>query len=140
MLELLQDRHAKDVPIVVIELFPADEDQPLPMNMLQLKNRMMELTYQNRFWDDYGGLDNLRAYAAMIADLGHALPPDSPIRQNPQFDELMKRRYYRNLHVIPSSHVPMTGGMDFSEKSIMERCERGYDAADKTIRAGLITA
>ena len=140
MLELLDGRRAKDVPIVVIELFPADEEQPLPMNMLQLKNWMMELTYQNRFWDDYGGLDSLRAYAAMIADLGRALPPDSPIRRNPQFNQLMKRRYYRNLHVIPSSHAPMTGAMDFSEKSIMERYKRGYDAADKTIRAGLVTA
>jgi hypothetical protein len=87
-----------------------------------------------------GGLDSLRAYAAMIADLGHALPPGSPIRRNPQFNQLMKRRYYRNLHVIPSSHAPMTGAMDFSEKSIMERYKRGYDAADKTIRAGLVTA
>jgi NTE family protein len=138
MLDLLDDRKAQDVPIVVIELFPADEEQPLPLNMLQLKNRMMELTYQNRFWDDYGGLASLREYAAMIAELGTALPANSPIRRHAQFDALMKRRFYRNLHVIPSSHVPMTGGMDFSEKSILARYRRGYAAADQTIHNGLV--
>jgi NTE family protein len=138
MLELLHGRGAEHVPVIVIELFPADSDQPLPMNMWQLKNRMMELTYQNRFWDDYGGLKDLREYAAMIAELGHTLPKDSPIRESPKFEFLMKRRYFRNLHVIPSSHVPMTGAMDFSERSIMERRRRGYNAADKMIRAGLI--
>ena len=44
MLELLDDRQAENVPVIVIELFPAEEEQPLPMDMLQLKNRMMELT------------------------------------------------------------------------------------------------
>ena len=69
----------------------------------------------------------------MIADLGNELPQGSHIRENAQFDALMKRRYYRNLHVIQSSHVPMTGAMDFSKKSIMARHKRGYDAADKII-------
>ncbi|MBV8521827.1 MAG: patatin-like phospholipase family protein [Acetobacteraceae bacterium] len=145
MLELLEARRAEDVPVVVIELFPGDEEQPLPTNMLELKNRMMELTYQNRFWDDYGGLESLRSYAAMISDLAHALPPDSPVRKNPQFNDgqfknLLKRRFYRNLHVIKSPHVPLTGGMDFSEKSIMERYGRGRAAADSALQNGLAAA
>jgi NTE family protein len=133
MLELLERQQRRNVPVIVIELFPAEEEQPLPMDMLQLKNRMMELTYQNRFWDDYGGLESLRDYAAMITDLGDELPSGSRIRKNVQFDALMKRRFFRNLHVIQSSHVPMTGAMDFSERSIMARHKRGYDAADRII-------
>jgi NTE family protein len=133
MLDLLEARGEEGVPVVVIELFPSDEPQELPTNMYELKNRMMELTYQNRFWDDYGGLEELRQYAAMIDRLRLQLADDA-IMQDRQFKKLIKRRHFENLHVIPSSHVPMTGAMDFSKKSIDQRYDRGYRAADRMIR------
>lgn len=128
LLERLEELGYQDVPVVVIELFPGDEAQDLPTNMYQLKNRMMELTYQNRFWDDYGGLDELRQYAAMIDRLRLQLADDAVARDK-QFKQLIKRRHFKNLHVIPSSHVPMTGAMDFTKKSIDKRFHRGYAAA-----------
>jgi NTE family protein len=136
LFELLTDAEADDLPIVLINLFPDNTIEPIPTNMLQLKNRMMELTYENRFWDDYGSPEGLREYATMIGELDKALPPDSPIRNNRHFPELLRRRCLKNLHVINSEHVPMTGGMDFSAKSVWARYERGREAVDKHIKAG----
>ncbi len=74
MLDCSSDARDEDVPVVVIELFPAGSPQPLPTDCYQLKNRMVELTYQNRFWDDYGGLEQFRQYATMIDRLEHGWP------------------------------------------------------------------
>lgn len=136
MFDLLTDAEADDLPIVLINLFPDDTIEPIPTNMIELKNRLMELTYENRFWDDYGSPEGLREYARMIGELNKELPKDSPIRSDRHFPELLKRRCLKNLHVINSEHVPMTGGMDFSARSVWARYERGRAAVDKHIKSG----
>ncbi|MGD0104546.1 MAG: patatin-like phospholipase family protein [Rhodopila sp.] len=136
MFEMLSDAEADDLPIVLINLFPDATIEPIPTNMMQLKNRLMELTYENRFWADYGSPEGLREYSKMIAELDNEVPADSAIRRDRHFPELLKRRCLKNLHVINSEHVPMTGGMDFSEKSMWARYERGHTAADTYLKGG----
>ncbi|MBV8617137.1 MAG: patatin-like phospholipase family protein [Acetobacteraceae bacterium] len=133
MLDLLDEDQADHVPIVQINLFPDGEEVRLPRNMLEVSARKMELTFQNRFWDDYAtkaydGKVGLRKYAAMIRKLSAEVPLDSPLRKDEQFQTLLKRRCLGNLHVVTSEHQPMTGGLDFSERGVRARCEKGYEA------------
>lgn len=136
MFDLLTEREADEVPIVLINLFPDGTSVPPPRNMAELWTRKMELTYENRFWDDYGGKEGLHAWAAMIAEVDRALPPDAPIRRDPQYRLLRMRRCLGNLHVIESDHVPMTGGMDFSADTVRKRFRLGREAAERYLGSG----
>jgi len=136
MFDLLSEQEADEVPIVLITLFPDGAPVPLPTNMVELWRRKMELTYENRFWDDYGGEDGLRAYAAMIGKLREAVPADAPIRADAQFGKLLMRRCLKNLRVIKSEHAAMTGSMDFSERTIRARFDLGYKAVGQHLVNG----
>jgi NTE family protein len=50
MMDLLSFKELEGLPIVLIDLFPADgAPEPVPGNMLQLMNRMVELSFENWF-------------------------------------------------------------------------------------------
>jgi len=133
MLDLLDDEQADQVPIVQINLFPDCQPVPLPRDMKEVFARKMELTFENRFWDDYAtteydGQTGLRKYAEMIRKLNAVIASDSPLREDEQFQTLLKRRCLGNLHIITSDHQPMTGGLDFSASGIHARRAKGYEA------------
>jgi len=129
MIDMLTPDEADWLPIVTIDLFPTHD--AVPTNLTEIKNRMMEISFENRFWDDFGGPDGLIEHAQMIDDLDKELPATSKLRTRQAFRKLLEFRCLKNLKVIPSPHVPMTGGMDFSEAGIEERYERGFAAASK---------
>jgi NTE family protein len=136
LLELLTEAEIATLPIIVIDLFPrAGQKEPIPTNLLEVKNRTMELSFENRFWESYGA-GGYRSYAAMLAALDEAVPPTSKLRADPEFRALMLRRALRNLHVIPNSHAPMTGGMDFSHTGVARRFQRGWEGADAYLKKG----
>lgn len=134
MFDRLEDDEIDTVPIVIINLFPDKEIGPVPANMLQLKNRLMELTYENKFWDEFGGVDELKNYAAMIGALDHAVK-DPRVKDNEHFRKLLRRRCLKNLHVITSDHVPMVGSLDFSERSVCARYKLGRAAVEDHLKA-----
>jgi NTE family protein len=133
MIDLLTPEEVHTLPIIVIDLFPTHD--AVPSNLTEIKNRMMEISFENRFWDDYGGPDGLIAHARMLDDLEKELPQNSRLRGDDQFRKLMAFRCLKNLKVIPSPHVPMTGGMDFSERGIHMRFDCGYAAATKFLES-----
>jgi NTE family protein len=142
MIDLLDDEEADSLPIIQINLFPDGEPRPLPTNIFEVQARKMELTFENRFWDDYAGKDGdgvkgLREYADMIAELRTAVDQNVNLRQDKrfeklhqdeQFQRLLKRRCLRNLHVVPSGHNGMDGGIDFSADGICKRYRQGYES------------
>lgn len=134
LIHLLTDEEAETLPIFVIDLFP-DGTETLPENMLQVRGRMLELTYENRFWDDYGGPRGATEYAHMLELLNRDLPADSAARQKPAFTGLLQHRCLKNLKVIPTERVAMTGGMDFSAAGIQRRFQHGYTAVDRFLAA-----
>jgi NTE family protein len=136
LLELLTEEEVESLPIVVIDLFPAGQEEPIPTTLLEVKNRSMELAFENRFWENYGKHGDFRAYAAMLAALDAAVPSASSLRNDPEFQTLLRRRALGNLHIISSTHAPMTGGMDFSQAGVTHRYERGREGADKYLKAG----
>lgn len=131
LIDLLTEEEIKTLPIVVIDLFPGSgEREPIPTNLFEVKHRMMELSFENRFWEDYGDLGSYRDYAAMLEALNQAVPQDSPMRANPEFVALLRRRCLKNLHVIPSMHLAMKDGLDFSAAGIRRRERLGWEAVD----------
>jgi NTE family protein len=127
MIDMLTPDEANWLPIIVIDLFPTSD--AVPTNLIETKNRMMEISFENKFWDDFGGPDGLIAYAELLQNLDQELSPNSPLRNNQYFRHLMAYRCLKNLKVLRSRHVPMTGGMDFSQAGIQSRYESGYQAA-----------
>ncbi len=139
LLELLSDEEVESLPIIVIDLFPSGKAEPIPTTLLEVRGRSMELSFENRFWENYGRHGDFRAYAAMLETLNGAIPATSAIRNDPEFLALLRRRALRNLHIIASEHAPMTGGMDFSAAGIMHRYERGREGAERYLRSGHLT-
>lgn len=138
LIEMLTPEEAESLPLVLIDLFPTTD--AVPRNLTEVKNRMMEISFENRFWDDFGGPDGLVGFARMLADLDAELPAGSALRQHEQFRRLMCYRALRNLHVINSPHVPMTGGMDFSAYGVQRRFEAGHQAAGELLAKGPLGA
>jgi NTE family protein len=130
LIEMLLPQEQGTMPIFILDLFP--ESDAIPSNLLEVRERMMEIGFENRFWDDFGGPDGLREYARMLGELDGQLPADAPVRATPAYQRMLRYRALGNLHVVPASYVPMTGGMDFSEYGVRERRERGYASMDAT--------
>lgn len=134
LIHLLTDEETQTLPIFIIDLFPPGTEA-LPTNMMELKSRLLELTYENRFWDDYGGPRGATEYAHMLDLLDRELPADSSVRRKHSFRRLLQRRCMKNLKIIPTEHAPMTGGMDFSAGGVRRRFQHGYAAVDRFLRA-----
>jgi NTE family protein len=129
LMDLLSPSEIDSLPIYIIDLFPTHD--AVPTNLTEIKNRMMELSFENKFWDQFGGPDGLIEHSNMLCALEQELPANSALRKNPMFKKMMEYRCLKNLKVIPSAHVPMTGGMDFSEYGVKMRFEKGYEATQK---------
>ena len=130
LLDLLDEAEVESLPIFVIDLFPTRD--PIPHNPKEVLERMIEISYENRFWAKYAGADgSLAAFTAMLEEIGRELPPDSPVRARAPFRQLQRLRALRNLKVIQAAHAPMSGGMDFSVYGVEKRFASGYAAVDK---------
>jgi len=130
LLDLLDDEEIDSLPIFVLNLFPTQGG--IPKNLMEVKGRMMEITYENRFWARYeepgAGLSH---FTDMLEGLEHDLPEESPIRSSPAYRRLLRLRALKNMQVITAEHTGMAGGADFSAYGVERRFEIGYKATDK---------
>jgi NTE family protein len=133
LLDLLDEDEIENLPIFVIELFPTRD--PIPNNPKEVLERMMEISYENRFWAVYEGAEGLSAFTSMLAAVARDLPTDSAVRSMEPFHRLQRLRALKNLRVIPAAHVPMTGAMDFSPHGVKTRFDSGYAAVDKFLNS-----
>ncbi|MBI3898358.1 MAG: patatin-like phospholipase family protein [Gammaproteobacteria bacterium] len=129
LLDLLSADDVESLPIFVVNLFASK--RPVPKNLLEVNERITELSYQNRFWAQYGGTSRLKGFIEMLAQLDAELPGDSPVRKNRAFYWLQRLRAIKNIQVIQAEPGGMTGGMDFSPYGVRKRYEAGRDAVDK---------
>lgn len=135
LLDLLEEDEIKSMPIFVIDLFPTHGG--IPSTLPEVRGRMMELAYENRFWAQdqdplagEGSQARLAPFAAMLEALEEHLPKNSPIRETEQFQRFSRLRALKNLHVISAGHFGMTGGADFSAYGITQQFKIGYNAVD----------
>jgi NTE family protein len=128
LLDLLSADDVESLPVFVVNLFSSK--QSVPENLLQVNERMTELSYQNRFWAQYGGTSHLNGFIEMLEQLDKELPKDSPVRKNRAFYWLRRLRAIKNIQVIQAEPGGKTGGMDFSPYGVKTRYEAGRDAVD----------
>jgi NTE family protein len=132
LLDLLAEDEIADLPIFVVDLFPSQA--AAPQTLAEVLARMLEIAYENRFGAEFADpAGDLAGFTGMLAELGAALPADSPIRASEAFQRLLRLAALKNLRTIAAPHTPMTGGMDFSSWGVSHRFEAGRAAVDRLL-------
>lgn len=127
MFDLLTEDETENLPIILIDLVPSAE--LLPTNLDEVRNRMTELSFENRFWDQFGGHAGLLDHARVLEDINKLVPANHPLRKEPEYHRLMEYRACKNIKLITPIHQTMSEGHDFSKGGIQHRYQSGVAAA-----------
>src|SRR5918995_6614024 len=119
--------------LVVIELFP--REIPLPDNLPDVMNRMVQLQFTNRLKLDEWLFETMNEFVELVERIDKSVDPDDPIRQEEGYKELRKHKKIDAASIIRANlHHELTNAGDFSKASIEERIEVGYrDAMEQKI-------
>jgi NTE family protein len=119
--------------LVVIELFP--RDVPIPDNMADVVNRMVQLQFTNRLKLDEKLFEKINTFVELVERIDESVDPDDPIRQEEGYKELRKHKKIDAASIIRANLRPeLTNAGDFSKASIEERIEAGYgDAMEQKV-------
>jgi len=129
LLDLLTESEIEDLPIFVVDLFPTRA--PVPTNLREVEERMLGISYENRFWAQQAGtIGDAVEFAQMLEALQRDLPANSSVRNRAPFQRLERLRALKNLRVIEAPPSSITGFMDFSAAGVEARRRAGYAAAD----------
>lgn len=114
--------------LIVVELFPMHA--PIPRNMPDVLERMVQLQYTSRLKLDKKFFDRIDRVVDLIARIDAELPPDTDIRRDPIYQEVRGYRKINHFQVLTSS-LPdeLSKASDFSRASIEARIQAGYDDA-----------
>lgn len=135
LLAMLDERQLDSLPIFMLDLFPAKD--ATPKNILQIQNRMKEITYENRIEAEYGGAAGLAAHGRMVRMLADAVRSNPDQARNPTVKAFLRQRAYANVNVIQAPHAPFSGDHDFSHSGVTQRYARGREAADAWLKASV---
>jgi len=127
LFDLLTEDETENLPIILIDLVPNAE--LFPRNLDQVRNRMTELSFENRFWDEYGGHKGLIDHARVLTEINKLVPADHPLRRESEYRRMMEYCACKNLKVITPIHQTMSEGHDFSAAGIAHRYQSGLAAA-----------
>jgi NTE family protein len=127
LFDLLTDDETENLPIILIDLIPNAD--LFPNNLEEVRNRMSELSFENRFWDEYGGHRGLIDHARVLTEINKIVPADHPLRRESEFHRMMEYCACKNLKVITPIHQTMSEGHDFSAAGISHRYQSGVSAA-----------
>jgi len=123
----LTEDETENLPIIMIDLIPNADH--IPKNLNDVRNRMAELSFENRFWDEYGGHKGLADHARVLNEINELIPADHSVRREREFQRMMKYCACKNLNVITPIHQAMSEGHDFSPGGISHRYQSGVNAA-----------
>jgi hypothetical protein len=98
-------------------------------NLNDVRNRMTELSFENRFWDECGGHRGLIDHARVLNEIDKLVPANHPLRRERESQRMMEYCVCKNLHVITPIHQTMSEGHDFSPAGIAHRYQSGVAAA-----------
>ena len=132
-LNLLEDLGKEKRELVVVELFP--RQSPIPDDMADVVNRMLQLQYTNRLKLDGKFFAKYNSYIGLVEAINNTLEEDHPVRQTEGYKELQKYRRIDAASVILTQLPPeLSNASDFSKTSLEKRIEAGYrDAIEQRI-------
>jgi NTE family protein len=132
-LNRLEELDKEKRELVVVELFP--RQSPIPNDMADVVNRMLQLQYTNRLKLDGKFFEKFNNYIELIEEIDSTLKGDHPVRQTEGYKELQKYKRIDAASVI-CAHLPpeLSNASDFSKASIEGRIDAGYrDAIEQKI-------
>jgi predicted acylesterase/phospholipase RssA len=122
--------------IYVVNLFP--NKGPVPENMIGVAERMKNLQFANKTFEDLKLLSRFNEVAELMEAL-ETLPQDHPLRESEAYNRIKNRRYIhvpRIVSITPPGPSPLFGDADFSPEAIEHREKQGHAEATKALSAG----
>jgi NTE family protein len=78
LLNLLSEQECENLPIIFVHLIP--NENVIPRNLREVRNRVLELSFENRFWHLYGGHAGLVEHSHVLRQINILVPGDHPLR------------------------------------------------------------
>jgi NTE family protein len=120
--------------LIVIELFPMRAK--VPENLIEVEDRVTQLLYSSKLTLDERLFERMNDYVDLIQQIDQALPPDSPLRQHPGYQDLRRHKQIDSFLVITSPNLEeRSGASDFSQAAIERRIAAGYQDARTQLEA-----
>jgi len=135
VLDTLDDGPDIDRTVYVVNLFP--NQAPIPRTLAEVAERTLNLQFANKTSEDLKLMDRFNEVAQLMKVLDD-LPKGHPIRRNPAFKAVKKRRYIRVPRIISITRPKQVGGFDgsdFSPETIKERAHEGYAQTEQALKA-----
>jgi NTE family protein len=111
--------------LIVIELFP--RCSKVPENLIEVEDRVAQLLYSSKLTLNERLFKRMNDYVDLIQQVDQALPPDSPLRQHPGYQNLRRHKKIDSFLVITSPNLEgRSGASDFSPAAIERRIAAGY--------------
>jgi NTE family protein len=123
-----------DRTIYVVNLFP--NKAPIPRTMLEVTERIQNLQFANKTFEDVKMLRRIDEVAALMEALEN-LPEGNPLKDNPAYEAVEKRGYVRVPRIISITRPEQVGGFDgsdFSPETIQERADEGYTQTKQALK------
>ncbi len=97
--------------------------------MVKATLRMLELFAQSRLKADLQTASSYTRFISILKQVDEQLPPDAPIRKEPEWDEVMGCHHIRQIRMIDMQKPAEDSPGDFSRESILRRISAGYHQA-----------
>jgi len=124
-LNLLEDLGKEKRELVVVELFP--RQSPIPDDMADVVNRMLQLQYTNRLKLDAKFFEKFNSYIGLVEEINNTHEENHRIRQTEGYKDLQRYKRIDAASVILAQLPPeLSNASDFSKASIEERIDAGY--------------
>jgi predicted acylesterase/phospholipase RssA len=120
--------------VVVINLFPGQG--PIPGNMMEVFDRVLEITFSNKFKSDVSQANKVNDYIDVVNAVDKALPANHPVRRLPGYAWLRRCTFINDIIYIENNNPEIVSGpFDFSARSIEARVRAGYRDAEAALQA-----
>src|ERR671921_166412 len=132
-LNLLEGLDKQKRELIVVELFP--RQSPIPEDMADVVNRMLQLQYTNRLKLDAKFFEKFNSYIGLIEEINKLGKEGDAIRKTKGYNDLQRYKRIDAASVILAQLPPeLSNASDFSKASIEERIDAGYrDAIEQKI-------
>jgi NTE family protein len=123
-----------DRTIYVVNLFP--NKAPIPRTMLDVTERIQNLQFANKTFEDVKMLRRIDEVAELMEALEN-LPEGNPLKDNPAYQAVQKRGYVHIPRIISITRPEQAGGFDgsdFSPETIQKRADEGYAQTKQALK------
>jgi NTE family protein len=135
VLDALPGDQDAELTVYVVNLFP--NKAPIPSNMSEVAERMLNLQFANKTAEDVKLMVRFDEVAELMDALA-ALPDDHPIKAGEGYKAVKRRNYVRVPRIVAVTRPEQAGGFDgndFSPAAIAQRAAEGYAQTEKALAA-----